>query len=175
VGSETSRHVFLVGFMGSGKTTAGRELARRKGWEFVDLDHVIERDAARSISTIFREQGEDFFRELESSTLRRMLASRSKQSRVVALGGGAFAQPENVSVIAQTGATVIFLDAPVVELLRRCRQQTEVERPLLGNEAQFERLYEQRRPRYLAGDRTVDTHGRTVAEVVDEIERYLEV
>ena len=172
-GIKTSRHVFIVGFMGSGKTTAGRELARRKGWEFVDLDQVIEQTSGRTIAAIFREPGEAAFREMESSALRELLASDPNKPRIVALGGGAFAQPGNVSRITQAGAQVIALDAPVAELLHRCRQQSGIERPLLKDEGQFRALYRQRRDLYKAADFTVNTSQRTVAQVVEEIEDYL--
>lgn len=173
---KASRHVFLVGFMGSGKTTAGRELARRRGWEFIDLDQTIEQTAARTIDAIFREQGEAAFRQHETAALQNLLHSKESQGfQVIALGGGAFVQPANRTLIDSVRAEVIFLDAPVDELLRRCRAQSEVVRPLLQNESRFRRLYDERRPHYQTARIKIDTHQRTVNDVVDEIEQSLEL
>jgi shikimate kinase len=171
---KTSRHVFIVGFMGSGKTTAGRELARRKGWEFIDLDQVIEQSRGKTVAAIFREQGEAAFREMESSALEELLSSRSHVPHIIALGGGAFAQSANASRIKKAGAKVISLDAPVSELLSRCRQQYQIERPLLKDEEQFRVLYKQRQEHYGAADFRIDTYQRTITQVVDEIEHCLE-
>src|SRR5579859_3020961 len=163
--SKTSRHVFIVGFMGSGKTTAGRELARRKGWEFVDLDQAIEQSSGRTVAAIFRGQGEPAFREMESAALKQLLAPDSHKPRIIALGGGTFAQPGNLSQINEAGAQVIALDAPVGELLHRCRQQSGVERPLLKDDEQFRALYTQRQKHYSTADFVVDTYQRTIAQV----------
>ena len=171
---KASRHVFLVGFMGSGKTTVGRELARRRGWEFIDLDQAIEKAAARTVEAISRDQGEAAFRRYETAALQDLMHStNSPATRVIALGGGAFVQPANAALISSAGGDVVFLDAPIEELLRRCRQQPEVARPLLQNESGFRRLYEQRRPKYLAARIKIDTHRRTISEVVDEMEECL--
>jgi len=160
--------------MGSGKTTAGRELARRRGWEFIDLDQTIEQTAARTIDAIFREQGEAAFRQYETAALQGLLHSKNSEGmRIVALGGGALVQPANRALIHSTQGEVVFLDAPVEELLRRCRAQSEVVRPLLQNESRFRRLYDERRPHYLAARIKIDTHQRSVNDVVDEIERCL--
>lgn len=167
------RRVFLVGFMGSGKSTVGREVARRRGWEFIDLDEAIEQSAGRTISAIFEEHGEARFREIETAALQKLLASRSDRSRVVALGGGAFVHANNAPQIADAGGKVIFLDAPATELLRRCREQTTAERPLAKHPKRFHRLYEQRRFQYMTGTYRIDTYQRTVEQVADEIERYL--
>ena len=86
--------VFLVGFMGSGKTSVGRELARRMGWEFVDLDVRIEQREGRSVPEIFQDRGEPGFRIAEAAALLELTQSLERAS-VVALGGGAFAQPGN--------------------------------------------------------------------------------
>ena len=160
--------------MGSGKTTAGRELARRRGWEFIDLDQTIEQTAARTIDAIFRDQGEAAFRQYETAALQSLLNSKNSEGmKVVALGGGAFVQPANSALIQSARAEVVFLDAPVDELLRRCRAQSEVVRPLLQDESDFQRLYDERRPHYLTARIKVDTLQRSVNDVVDEIERSL--
>src|SRR5579864_2179824 len=93
--------IFLVGFMGAGKTSVGRLLADQLGWEFVDLDAVIEAREGLSVPQIFREHGERGFREREHVALRGVLAELNRNTAaVIALGGGAFVQPENFELLA---------------------------------------------------------------------------
>src|ERR1700722_16870699 len=124
------RAVFLVGFMGAGKSSVGRSLARRLGWSFEDLDDRIEAHARRSVPEIFRDLGETEFRRLETTSLRELLSELGAGPRVVALGGGAFAQPENAALLEHAGVPVIFLDGSAEELFRRCEQERRG-RPLL--------------------------------------------
>ena len=137
--------ILLIGFMGSGKTTAGAALARRLGTRFIDLDALIELAAGCSIAEIFDRQGEPAFRELEHRELRNVLAKPRNQACVVALGGGAFAQRRNLELIEQTGAPVVWLDAPPEVLLERCRQHTPA-RPLARDPHAFLTLWRQRIP-----------------------------
>jgi shikimate kinase len=161
--------VILVGFMGAGKTSAGRDLAQRLGWRFVDLDEQIERRATRKIADIFRESGESVFRSLETDALRELLGEvATAPGMVVALGGGAFTQMENTSLLQQARYPIVFLDAPVAELRRRCAVEGSP-RPLFQDENQFRQLYEQRRDAYMKADFRVDTVGKTVAEVAAEV------
>ena len=112
--------MFLVGFMGSGKTSVGHDLATRLGCEFVDLDQRIEAISGRSVGAIFRDLGEGEFRRLEHEALKELFRE-SGLMRVVALGGGAFAQPRNADAIRDVGAITIFLDAPPDVLWQRCQ------------------------------------------------------
>jgi shikimate kinase len=160
--------VFLVGFMGAGKTSVGRSLSRRLAWDFEDLDDRIQARAARSIAEIFRDFGETEFRRLENAALRELLSELSARPRIVALGGGAFAQPENAALLESAEAPVIFLDGPVEELFRRC-QQEQRERPLLRDAKQFHQLYEQRRASYLKAACRIDTGGKNVDAVAAEV------
>jgi shikimate kinase len=176
--------IFLVGFMGAGKTTVGQLLARRLGWSFVDLDDRVCAREGREIAHIFRQSGEDYFRKVEHECLQELLgetqgpSTRGDRARllgmtagagiVVALGGGAFVQAENAVLLRQTGAPVIFLDADVKELRRRCLGETVV-RPLLRDENLFRQLYEARRGGYMAADFRLDTGGKTPQQVVDEL------
>ena len=89
------RAVFLVGFMGSGKSSVGQELARRLGWDFVDLDARIESREGQTVPEIFRDRGEAGFRLAETSALGDLLSEPLERNRVVALGGGAFAVERN--------------------------------------------------------------------------------
>ena len=170
---EPARAVFLVGFMGAGKSSAGRALARQLDWPFEDLDERIQAREQRSIEQIFRESGEPEFRRAEHDALRELLAELGPSPRVVALGGGAFVRAENAALLEQAGVPVVFLDAPVEELFRRCQQERQVERPLRRDPEQFRRLYEARRPHYLAAALRIETHGKEIDAVAAEVARAL--
>lgn len=161
--------LFLVGFMGAGKTTVGQELARQLEWDFVDLDDRIVAAEGRSIAEVFAESGEPAFRKAESLALADVLAELRNGGRlIVALGGGAFVQPNNADAIRATGVPVVFLDAPVEELRRRCAPGGAL-RPLFQDQAAFSRLYDERKGSYLQADFCVNTAGRSVAAVVVEV------
>ena len=146
--------IYLVGFMGSGKSTAGRLLAEQLGWDFIDLDEQIERLAGCSISTVFEEQGEAAFREMEHrALLAQTVKVRCGQPRVVALGGGAFAYQNNRQAIADAGLSV-WLDAPAASLWARV--QSEAHRPLAQDQSAFEALLESRREAYAQADLHLD-------------------
>lgn len=162
--------MFLIGFMGSGKSAVGQELARLLSWQFIDMDAEIEAREQRSIPDIFGTAGEAAFREAETAALRDFLLNLPERDSVVSLGGGAFAQ-ENNRRLLRTWPTV-FLDAPVEELWRRC-QQDGVERPLRKNLEQFSRLYEERLPFYREATLTVETSGKTLLSICSGIENRL--
>ena len=160
------RAVVLVGFMGAGKSSVGAALSRRLGWPFEDLDERIQAREQRSIEQIFRQSGEAVFRRLEHAALR-SLVEEGASAKVVALGGGAFAQANNAALLEEAGWSTIFLDAPVDELFRRCQQQ-QLERPLRGDAKEFHRLYEDRRPCYLRAGFRIETAGKNVEDVAAE-------
>jgi len=160
--------IFLVGFMGAGKTSVGRRLSHRLGWAFEDLDDRIQTRTGRSIAEIFRESGEAEFRRVEHAALRELIAEVSSSPRIVALGGGAFAQTENAAVLEKSGAPVVFLDGPADELFRRCEQE-HTERPLRHDARRFRELYEQRRAFYLKAAWRVDTGGKDLDTVAAEV------
>ena len=166
--------IFLVGFMGAGKTSVGRALGQLLGWTFEDLDDRVQTNEGRSIEQIFRDSGEAAFRHAEHAALREVLAEQESSPRVVALGGGAFVQAENAALLERSGALTIFLDAPVEELHQRCSEQG-TERPLRRDVEQFSRLYEARRPQYMKAALRVETSGRSVEEVAAEIGRALKL
>jgi shikimate kinase len=172
-----TRCVFLIGFMGAGKTTVGQALARRWHWTFQDLDQIIEHRRGKSVAAIFAEAGEAEFRRLESSALNQLLAlsmqnDAGRGHRIVAVGGGAFVQPANRQAIQQAGAITVLLEAPLEELRRRCRQDTNV-RPLALDEARFAQLFAERQAAYSLAQFRVDTMNKAVDEVAAEIERLL--
>ena len=164
-----------MGFMGAGKTSVGQALAEQLGWRFIDLDQRIEARAQKRIAEIFRFFGESAFRRAEKEELLQVIGElETGGGGVVALGGGAFVQPENAGVLAECGAPCVFLDAPVEELWRRA-QAAQGERPLAVSENHFRQLYEARRQRYMEADCCVQTVGRAVAEVVAEIAASLQL
>jgi shikimate kinase len=154
------RLVCLAGFMGCGKTTVGKLLAKQLGWRFVDLDERIESQSGLRISDIFLRLGEPAFRKLETAELVRALgeAVSSGVQSVVALGGGTFAQQENLDLLhtacipdgAPRTGCVVWIDCPVELLLSRC--VTMDDRPLFRDEASFRKLYEERLPFYRRAD-----------------------
>jgi shikimate kinase len=163
--------VFLVGFMGSGKTSVGHDLATRLGCEFVDLDQQIEARTGRSVGVIFRDLGEGEFRRVEHAELKELLRE-SGSMRIVALGGGAFAQPRNADAIRDEGAITIFLDAPPDVLWQRCQEDPQ-ERPLRGQYEQFAELHGQRMKHYLAASWRVDSSHKSVKEIAAHLEQRI--
>ena len=165
--------VFLVGFMGAGKSSVGRALGLRLNWIFEDLDDRIAARERRTVAEIFRDSGESEFRRAEHAALQQVLEElRGGGARIVALGGGAFVQKDNVALLKASGVPTVFLDAPVEELWRRCcRQATETgaERPLLRSQEQFRELYETRRRGYAKASRRIHTGNRPVEEIASEI------
>lgn len=138
------RTIVLCGFMGCGKSTVGRELARRLGYEFIDMDSYIEERAGRRIPRIFQEDGEAGFRELEHLAA---LELASRAGAVIASGGGALLFPRNAE--AFSGCSVVFLDVPFEECYRRAAGS---DRPLIRQNSREEvsALYEKRYPLYCA-------------------------
>jgi shikimate kinase len=173
----TSTALFLVGFMGAGKTSVGRALAGRLNWTFEDLDERIERREQRTVSEIFRDSGEPEFRRAEHAALQSVLEEiRSGAVKIVALGGGAFVQEQNSALLRASGVPTVFLDAPVEELWQRCCTQANeagTERPLLRSIDEFRQLYEARRPGYLRASLGVQTGHRTLDEIASEIAEAL--
>jgi shikimate kinase len=160
--------VALVGFMGAGKTTVGTQLAARLGWRFDDLDHLIEKRERRTIEQIFVEDGEVEFRRLEYLVLRSILKPSIHGSFVIALGGGAFIEPDIQEMLRDARIPVVFLDAPGDELFRRC-EEPGASRPLRRDPEQFSALYARRRPEYLKAHLRVDTTGKPISAVAEEI------
>ncbi len=165
--------VTLVGFMGAGKTTVGRALAARLGWHFQDLDDLIQAREGRTIEELFKQKGEAAFRELECLVLKETIGARTA-ALVLALGGGAFIEPQNQGLLRQGKIPAVFLDAPADELFSRS-EQPGVKRPLRQNVEQFHALYERRRPAYMKADFRIETGGKTIARVVEEIRSRLEL
>lgn len=136
----------MVGFMGSGKTTVGRSLARHLGWRYADLDEDIESKAQKTIPEIFDEMGEQLFRRLENEMLQRRVHDVARGVPwVLSLGGGCFAQEQNVDLIQNHGVS-IWLDAPLEMIKARIAGSSH--RPLARDPEKLEELFNSRRPCY---------------------------
>jgi shikimate kinase len=162
--------IYLTGFMGSGKTTVARALAERLGWEFVDLDAEIEAREGASIAEIFETRGEAGFRRIETEVIQLWVRKVQRGlPYVIALGGGAFAQPENMSLLEHAGVS-IWLDCPVEVVEQRIAADAAV-RPLARDSVAFRGLYEDRREAYGKAGYQIDAS--CAVEVA--IERILEL
>ena len=172
-----SRAVFLLGFMGAGKTSVGRALGQQLNWAFEDLDDRIERREGRTVPEIFRDSGEAEFRRAEHHALQSVMDELvGEAGRVIALGGGAFVQEKNAALLKESGVPTIFLDAPVDELWQRCLKQTGqagAQRPLQQSREQFAELYENRHKIYEHASFKIQTEGRSIDEIAAEIVRRL--
>ena len=161
--------VVLIGPPGAGKTTIGEALATALGVGFHDTDAAIEADQGRSISDIFVTQGEPAFRALERAEVARAVTS---ERGVVALGGGAPIDPETQGVLR--GHVVVFLDVTIADAAKRVGFDTS--RPLLviNPRAAWTKLMNERRPTYESvATHRVDTAGRAVDDIVDEVAGHL--
>ena len=166
---KNSPGIYLVGFMGCGKTSVGELLAERLAWDFVDLDSEIERQAGSRIAEIFDQFGEPAFRALESQALAKQLELiKESRARVVALGGGAFVDAGNREMIERFGVS-IWLNGTAEQLWERVSDDDE--RPLARDRAAFEALHRKRGPDYEQADFRVDIGSRTTKEIVEVISR----
>lgn len=161
-------NITLIGFMGTGKTAVGKRLAKRLGWEFVDVDALIEAKAKKSVPQIFSEHGERVFRRLEQRAIRQAMRGHE---HVIATGGGAFMNPENQRLVRAVGP-VICLTAQAKIILQRA-QRTPASRPLLAGSvnplARIQQLMTQRASAYAKADATIDTSHLTAEETVEQI------
>ena len=162
--------VALVGYMGSGKTTVGRLLARDLGRSLVDLDRAVVIDAGRTIPEIFEEGGEEWFRDLEHKALLSVLDGPRAAERVIACGGGVILRPANRELLRR--AATIFLREETDTLYGRTRGAG---RPLRGaGREEFARRYAERLPLYEeVADLTVDARGRRAEEIAEEVLSWL--
>ncbi len=163
------RNIVLVGFMGCGKSTVGRELRKRLGYPWIDMDHRIEQEAGKSVSAIFADDGEPGFRDRETDLLKRLLASDTTRT-VLSTGGGVVLRPENRDLLKRLGY-VVWLDTPVESILERTSRNHS--RPLLRTEDPEKRirtLMREREALYAeSAHLRLDTAGLKLDEIVSGI------
>ncbi|MGH9870298.1 MAG: shikimate kinase [Candidatus Polarisedimenticolia bacterium] len=162
-----AENIYLVGFMGSGKTSVGQHLARELGCRFVDLDAEIERRRGLSVAEIFETDGETGFRRLEAAALRE---TGSMRDVVIATGGGTLTRWENRDYIQRHGV-MIWLDAPLDLMLERCRSGAR--RPLLGTSEAMAGLLAERLPGYRSAVFRIDAGHRSSQEIASDIAAWL--
>ena len=164
--SRTGRPIYLIGFMGCGKSTVSRALAARLGWERLEMDDILSERAGKPITKIFEEDGEEAFRRMESDLLR----ETGGRAVVVSCGGGVVLRPENVRTMRANGS-VVLLSALPETIYRRVKGHTN--RPILNGHMNVEyirELMEKRAPFYeAAAGFTVPVDGRTAEEIAEEI------
>ena len=171
------RHIVLIGFSGSGKTTVARLLAKRLTMRFIDIDVEIEREFRSDIASIFEKQGEKRFRDLEYRTIKRIF-SKTRRRAVISLGGGAFVPQRNREVI-QSSSMVIWLSCSAREIYRRLK--SDKSRPLLSvkaskgitvRQATMKRiaiLLSKRKQSFSLADIRISTSKRSPSAVVNEV------
>jgi len=155
--------VYLIGFMGAGKSTVARALGRRLDWRVEDIDDRIEAREGRTVAAIFAREGEAYFRAVERKVLVDVLPLRHT---VVATGGGTFVDPENRAAINRDGLSV-WLDVPLPELIRRL--PADGRRPLAADREQLERLYAVRTLAYQQAALRLDAGSTPVEGLVEQV------
>ncbi len=163
-------NIYLVGFMGAGKTSVGRHLARLLDARFLDLDERLISVFGCSISEVFRHHGETSFRDAESRALKELCG---EEGLVVATGGGAFSSQSNRQLMAESGGISVFLDVPWEVLEDRLASDSD-DRPVYESAEQARKLFEERLPDYrraavsiaLSGGETPDAVAEIVADAV---------
>jgi shikimate kinase len=161
--------IYIVGFMGCGKTTIGQRLAEELGWTFVDIDDDIVKAAGSSIADIFDTGGEQEFRAIESECIKkRVRLIQSGRPMVVSVGGGAFAQDINYELLKENGVS-IWLNCPLPLIKRRLEGTTD--RPLARDPERFERLFHERQSAYARADHAIaitnNDPSATVAKILE--------
>lgn len=160
------RNIYLTGFMGTGKTVVGRALAKKLNLQLVDIDDLIVKKENRSISDIFSQSKEPYFRKLEQETLREIALGNGQ---VVACGGGIVVNPDNIAIMKKSGAMVTLTARPEV-IFERTKRNTH--RPLLNVTDPREKIKELlalRKPCYEQAHVVIDTSILSVQEVVQHI------
>ena len=163
-------NILLTGFMGAGKTTVGKKLAKRLGYFFIDTDREIEKEQGCSITEIFKYGGEECFRDLETDILQKL---QTKQNLVIATGGGMVLRNENRNLMQSLG-TRVYLKVELKELMRRLKKDKK--RPLLQKSKPEEHILEmlqQRKSIYEEAECIIDTTDLSPHQMVTEIIRKI--
>jgi len=169
---EKINNIYLIGFMGAGKTTIGKFLSRKLNYNFVDLDLHIEKEQGISISEMFEKHGEKYFRDAETESLRKF---SEKSNQIISTGGGIVIKDENWQIMRNRGVSV-YLKSSIKTLFNRVKHKST--RPLLNVENPFEKakeLFSSRESLYEKSDIIIDREGLEPGDVADAIVRELEI
>lgn len=162
-----NKNIFLIGFMGVGKSTIAKILAQELDAKLVEMDETIEAEAGITINEIFEKYGEDHFRQIESDLI---LTIGDEDASIVSCGGGVVVRPQNVENMKKSGK-IVFLKATPETIYERVKNSTD--RPILNGHMNVEyiaQLMEKRRALYEgAADITIETDGKTKEEICSEI------
>ena len=170
--------IYLTGFMGSGKSTIGPILANTLGWDFFDLDKLIENKAGQKIREIFEQEGESHFRKIETETLREISESKNV---IISLGGGTIANKENLEILKKTGK-IIYLKVSLDTVYHRLKYKkdrpalTKSDSESLSREEMTNRinkLMDTRTKYYEQADYTIDTDNNSLGKTVDKIVKII--
>ena len=168
----SKKHVFLTGYMGSGKSTIGSMLSNQLSMRFIDLDKEIEEDEKMPVSEIFKEKGEDYFRIKESNMLKMII--QKPDAAVIALGGGCISDPDNLNAIKNNGL-LIYLEASALTIVKRIKNEV-AERPLIAQYNSDDALLNfieshlnSRLKNYQKADFTIDTNGKSREQIISEL------
>jgi len=170
VSARRFKNIVLTGFMGTGKSTVGRELARLMGMRFLELDRMIEEEVGLKIKEIFSRYGEEYFRDRESEVVKKI---SEREGLVISTGGGVVLRRENMDALRKKGI-IVWLKAKPETILKRTLSSDE--RPLLNVDDPEERIREllqKRRPYYEEADLSVDTDGLSPLQVAERIKSLL--
>ena len=163
-------NIYLVGFMGTGKSSVGCQLAKERGWSFIDLDELIELKEQRRIVDIFAKDGEAYFRKIEKNILKQV---STQKKFVVACGGGVVLDKDNIKLMKKTGRMICLYASPE-QILKRVSLNND--RPLLNvdkPQKRIELLLKMRAPYYMQADIIIDTSNFSVKQVVKKISKIL--
>ena len=163
-------NIILIGMPGCGKSTLGRQVAKQLNKKFVDMDEEIEKTEGRKISDIFEKEGEGYFRDTETFCLRNLL----NNDAVISTGGGIVVRDENIDLLKNSGAAVVFIDRPLEKIMDDIKTS---DRPLLKDGAErLKTLYAARYEKYLlaSNNRVVNDKARNdaIAEIINEVKTY---
>ena len=166
------KKIVIIGMMGSGKTTLGKILSAKTGISSIDIDELIEHNEKSTISNIFKNKGEQYFRTIEAQTINELINSSTEQ--ILSLGGGAFENPQTRELLLNN-SVVIYLETTPVEILKRIKKTNN--RPLLNNNMTIEKITEiiqKRKDNYNLAHHKILTDGKTPAKIAEEILGALE-
>lgn len=169
IGGPSAANIALIGFMAAGKTSVGRSLSLRTGLPFQDIDCLIEAAERMTVAEIFASRGEAYFRERESAVFRRLCAA---SGQIIGCGGGTLIDPENL-VILRSRCFAVWLRASADEIVRRIETPGAPPRPLLPGAGDplgsVTKILRGREPLYRGADLVVDTDGRPIDEIAEQI------